>query len=237
MKKAIFFDLDGTLLPMDQKKFEYEYFKLAIEKFAALGYNPETFQSALWGGIKAMWSNPGEITNEELFWKEFKKVYPNAEEMAPLFKDYYFNEYNKIESIVTKDESVRKIVDWCNQNFEYVILATNPFFPTYATQNRMAWIGLKPEDFTHITTYETSYYSKPNKEYYKKLLDKYNLKAEECIMVGNNELEDYIVTKELGFDAILAGDFILPYKGSTTTPTSTKLCDLINAIKQIKESY
>ena len=39
--KAILFDLDGTLLPMDQDLFTEGYFRLLAEKMAPYGYEPK----------------------------------------------------------------------------------------------------------------------------------------------------------------------------------------------------
>ena len=38
--KAILFDLDGTLLPMDQDVFVQSYFKLLATRMAPFGYEP-----------------------------------------------------------------------------------------------------------------------------------------------------------------------------------------------------
>ena len=39
MLKAILFDLDGTLLPMDQDTFVNAYFTEILKKFVQLGYD------------------------------------------------------------------------------------------------------------------------------------------------------------------------------------------------------
>ena len=38
--RAIFFDLDGTLLPMDQDAFVKRYFGILSKYFAAVGFDP-----------------------------------------------------------------------------------------------------------------------------------------------------------------------------------------------------
>ncbi len=38
---TILFDLDGTLLPMDQEAFTTGYFKFLAKKLAPYGYEPE----------------------------------------------------------------------------------------------------------------------------------------------------------------------------------------------------
>ena len=41
MYKNYLFDLDGTLLPLDEENFVKHYFALLGKKLASLGYNPE----------------------------------------------------------------------------------------------------------------------------------------------------------------------------------------------------
>ena len=47
MLKAVLFDLDGTLLPMDQDEFVREYFGLLCRKMAPLGYEPKALVKAV----------------------------------------------------------------------------------------------------------------------------------------------------------------------------------------------
>ena len=75
-----------------------------------------------------------------------------------------------------------------------LILATNPIFPRIATLNRIKWAGLDPNDFMYISTYENSHYSKPSIKYYEEILNKLNLNKEECLMIGNDTSEDYVIT-------------------------------------------
>lgn len=42
-----------------------------------------------------------------------------------------------------------------------VALATNPIFPSVATESRIRWAGLEPEEFALYTTYENTAYCKP----------------------------------------------------------------------------
>ena len=50
MIKNIFFDLDGTLLPMDEEKFTKAYFSLLAKAVAPLGYESEKLINAVWKG-------------------------------------------------------------------------------------------------------------------------------------------------------------------------------------------
>ena len=72
--KAILFDLDGTLLPMDQDAFTGGYFKLLAKKLAPYGYEPKALIDGIWSGTAAMVQNDGSESNESAFWKRFAAV-------------------------------------------------------------------------------------------------------------------------------------------------------------------
>ena len=73
MIKAILFDLDGTLLPMDQDVFVKKYLELLTEKSISYGYKPESIAQTIWQGTYYMIKNDGSSTNEEIFWDVFTK--------------------------------------------------------------------------------------------------------------------------------------------------------------------
>ena len=67
--KAVLFDLDGTLLPMDQEEFIKAYFGLLAKRLAPLGYEADKLYQVLWYGVAAMVKNDGSCVNEDAFWK------------------------------------------------------------------------------------------------------------------------------------------------------------------------
>lgn len=75
MLKAILFDLDGTLLPMNEETFIPKYLKLLSERMEPKGYNKEDFIKVLWSGTKKMYLNDGSKTNEDVFWNEFSSYF------------------------------------------------------------------------------------------------------------------------------------------------------------------
>ena len=74
MITTILFDLDGTLLPMDQDKFIQSYLGRMAKKLAAYGYDPDLLVKGLWKGTGAMVQNDGKQSNEALFWTVFNAV-------------------------------------------------------------------------------------------------------------------------------------------------------------------
>jgi FMN phosphatase YigB (HAD superfamily) len=89
-----------------------------------------------------------------------------------------------------------------------LILATNPLFPAMATHRRVRWAGLKPENFEWITTYENSRFAKPNPEYYREILNRFDLHPEDCLMIGNDVDED-MIAQSLGMKVFLLTDCLI----------------------------
>ena len=49
---TVLFDLDGTLLPMDQSVFAQDYFGRLARKLAPYGYEPKKLIEAVWAGTE-----------------------------------------------------------------------------------------------------------------------------------------------------------------------------------------
>ena len=64
MLKAIFFDLDGTLLPMDENEFAKGYFGLLSNKMEKYGYDKNQLIKVILAGTEAMYKNDGNKNRE-----------------------------------------------------------------------------------------------------------------------------------------------------------------------------
>ena len=171
MLKAVLFDLDGTLLPMDQEEFVRRYLELLCRKMAPYGYEPQPLIKAIWDGTGAMVKNDGSCTNEEAFWRHFLGVYgESAREHVPLFEEFYAVEFQQARDFCGFTPRAAEILALVKERGLRPILATNPLFPAVATGSRARWAGLEPEDFALITTYENSRFCKPDPAYYREIL-------------------------------------------------------------------
>lgn len=206
---TVLFDLDGTLLPMDQDIFIKDYFGRIAAKLAPHGYDPKLLVDTIWRGTAAMVTNDGSKTNEEAFWEYAVSVYGNKIlQDKPLFDEFYEQEFDKIRAVCGFHLAAAEIVRGLKQRGIRVILATNPIFPARATQWRIRWAGLQPEDFALYTTYENSRFCKPNPDYYREILRQQGLTPEECIMVGNDVGED-MIAGSLGMQVFLLTDCLI----------------------------
>ncbi|MBQ6631901.1 MAG: HAD family hydrolase [Romboutsia sp.] len=209
MIKAVLFDLDGTLLPMDEEIFIKDYFTSLIKKISPHGYDPDQLVSGIWKATKSMMTNNGEKLNEHVFWEDFSKTMgEEVLEHMPLFEDFYNNDFDLLSSSCGYNEKAKEVVDKVKNMGYRVVLATNPVFPKTATEKRLKWVGLSPQDFELCTTYENSSYCKPNIKYYEHILNEIGCKAEECLMVGNNATEDMIAST-LGMKVFLLTDCLI----------------------------
>lgn len=212
--KMVMFDLDGTLLPMDMDEFTSGYFGLLAAKAAPYGYELQSVVKAIWHGVAAMVKNDGSCRNEEAFWKDFASIYgEQALKDKPVFDEFYANEFNEAKKFCGYDPKAAKTVHWIKDKGLRIALATNPLFPSIATETRISWTGLRPDDFEFYTTYENIGWCKPNLDYYREVLRWADLKGEECLMVGNDVGEDMIAA-ELGMKVFLLTDCLINKAGA-----------------------
>ena len=206
---TILFDLDGTLLPMDQEKFVNVYFKMLAAKLAPYGYEPQQLINAILAGIEAMIKNDGSQLNEDAFWKRFVEIYGDKVLTdKPVFEDFYKNEFQDARSFCGFNPKAAETVRSLKDKGYRVVLATNPLFPSIATESRIRWAGLEPSEFDLYTTYENTSYCKPNLDYYRDILKRIDCRPEECLMVGNDVGEDMVV-EALGMQVFLLTDCLI----------------------------
>ncbi len=211
---TILFDLDGTLLPMDQDVFVKDYFGRIAAKLAPQGYDPKKLVETIWRGTGAMVKNDGSKNNEEAFWEVAVAVYGDQiVKDKHFFDEFYEEEFDKIKTVCGYHPAAAQIVHSLKKRGYRVVLATNPIFPARATQWRIQWAGLTPKDFELYTTYENSRYCKPNPDYYQDILKQLNISAEECLMVGNDVGED-MIARELGMQVFLLTDCMINKTGT-----------------------
>lgn len=214
--KAILFDLDGTLLPMDQDKFIGQYFKdLAMYMYEKRGHEPGEYSKAIWTGVGAMLGNNGKVTNEEAYFSAISDIYgqESAELDYPYYDSFYREKYGDLKIHTWYTEKSSNMISCLKSKGFRVALATNPVFPSFATNMRIGWVGLKWEDFELVTTCDNIGFSKPNKEYYLEIARRMNVEPRECLMVGNDASDD-IPASLVGMDVFLLTDCLINKKNT-----------------------
>lgn len=207
MLDTILFDLDGTLIHMDQMDFVKSYVTRLCRRYVPCGYDKDTIVKALWAGTYAMVENDGTCLNEERFWQSFNALLGDTTTLRETIDDFYSVDFDGVKEITTPSPLPRQIIDTLQDKGYTLVLATNPLFPAVGVRTRLNWIDLKPEDFSLVTTYENSTFCKPFPGYYQEVLKTVGKTPEQCRMVGNNPLDDMSAAK-LGLDVYLVTDCI-----------------------------
>ena len=221
--QAILFDLDGTLLPMDQDKFMKRYFGEMAKVMVPLGIAPETVAPTIWAGTKAMVKNDGKATNEEVFWRVFTEISGlDAAPFKPVTDAFYTNQFHLAKEATGENPLAVEAVKAAREKAGKVVLATNPLFPMVGQRSRMGWLGLKSEDFDLVTAYETDCYCKPNPDYFRDVCRRIGAEPERCVMIGNDETEDMAAATASGIrTCFLVTDCRIPGEAGWNGPQGT----------------
>lgn len=139
---TVLFDLDGTLLPMDVEEFTKNYFGYIVQTMNENGRDGKFILKAIGKGVEEIVKNNGTLTNEEVFWNTFTSITKiKQEEIEPEFIKFYETRFDLIN---TGRQSIHMIqaVSLLKEKGYRLILATNPLFPSIATEKRIKWANV-----------------------------------------------------------------------------------------------
>jgi len=207
MLEAVLFDLDNTLILFD----ENEYFKNYISKVAIWFKDlmpEELFKVRLMTASQALLQNNGEMLNVDFYFNVFAKDFDDKKDMFwQKFKDFYATQYDQFESLVTVPEGVKSVMERLLAKKLKLVIAKNPMFPLNIQLKRLSWAGIADLPYSLITHIENMTYCKPRLEYYQQICEMINTPPSNCLMVGNDPVNDMIVAK-LGMKTYLTLDCI-----------------------------
>ena len=211
--RYVLFDLDGTLLPMDQDLFLKTYFGGLAKKLMPLGYDGEELFRAIWKGTGAMIKNDGSVLNQKRFWDVMYEIYGDRiGEALPYFDEFYAKDFDRVRDVCGFNPKAAETVRELKRRGYTVALATQPAFPAMATERRIRWTGLEPSEFSHYTTFENSRFCKPRGEYYLDVANEIGADPRECLMVGN-DISDDMPAANVGMKVFLLTDCLIAKDG------------------------
>ncbi len=207
MIKAILFDMDGTLLPMDNDKF----LKLYLSQVGACipGQDARFIAKCIMDATaQVMRREGGEESNAALFARHFCRMASlEFDACFAHFDRYYRDEFPKLGEHFPPEPMTREILALCRERGFVTALATIPMFPRAAMLARMTWAGMKEKDFALCTSYEDFLTTKPNPAYYLDVAGRIGALPGECLMVGNDARDDIRPALAAGMSAF----FLTPY--------------------------
>lgn len=192
MIKAVFLDLDNTMVMFDETAFYLRYMERIPSFFDDL-VPAEQFSDRLLLAIREMRCNEGEITNRDYFLNNFcQGLEDRRHDIWQRFSAFYQTEYEKIPVDAAKPDGLEQLLDQLAAWNLHLVVATNPLFPEIAQKKRMAWVGLDPKRFVLMTHIDNMYFVKPRQEYYRQICDMIGIAPQACLMVGNDAVNDMV---------------------------------------------
>ncbi|MEW6308239.1 MAG: HAD family hydrolase [Bacillota bacterium] len=231
--RALLLDLDGTILGLDLASFVPAYTRAAAEYFADV-IPPARFIKELFRATSAMVADDDpQATNADVFARHFfPAIGKPAEELLPLFDRFYQEEFPKLKVEATLKPESHQLVNAAKGLGLRLVLATNPVFPRAAVEERLRWAGLDSGEFELITTYEDMHFCKPNPNYYREILALIGLEAAECLMAGNDSLED-MVAGDVGIATYLVTDHVIMHPKGRKPDRSGTLAELVAILPEL----
>lgn len=238
MYQAVFFDLDGTLLPLDTDAFMRSYFQALGGYFASVGCDPRTGMAGIKVGTEAMLAPDGATTNCARFWQAFSPFMADQgddRDWEAALGAFYADVFPQLRGDVQPDPHALEVVACLRGKGYRLVLATNPLFPPEATEERLGWAGFAPEAFERITAYHNSRFAKPDAAYYQENLDALGLSPADVLMVGNDPVDDNAPATN-GIDLYLVTDHLVERGGEgadlAQTPHGT-MADLLAYVRAL----
>ena len=209
---TVFFDLDGTLLPMELDEFLGGYAQALGVFFGRKGLDAKSLVEDIFASTGDMGRSGTDVLNADAFWTAFEACGHARADFEPLLEEYYLHGFDALGANVAPNPRIVAAVKTLKDKGYRLAVTTMPLFPLPAVEARVRWAGLDPDDFEFMTTYDTAHAVKPQLAFYAEALERAGAQAREVLMVGNNTLEDGIATK-LGCDLFLIEDFLIEREG------------------------
>ena len=207
MRKALLFDLDGTLISNSTETFLPPYFSALTKKLETL-VPPEKLVQQLRASTMLMMQNNDPLkTNADVFSADFfPKIGLAREQLMPILDDFYLQEYRDLVVYTKPVEGAREIVAKAFEMHFPVVIATAPVYPLTALQQRLQWGNLGDFQYNLITDYESMHTCKPNPAYYLEIAKHLERSPDECVMIGNEVQMDIVPARRAGMKTFWVTD-------------------------------
>lgn len=199
MPLTLLLDLDDTLLDTNMDAFLPAYFG-ALAKHLKGRVSSEVMLPALMSGTQLMLASEDPAhTLKEIFEADFyPKLGIPKEQLSDVIEQFYDEVFPTIGHVTKKREGAVELVDWAFAQGYRVAIATDLLFPRKATYHRIRWVGLEPERFDLISSFETFHFSKSHPAYFAEVLGRLGWSDGPVLMVGNDVERDLLPAQRLG---------------------------------------
>ena len=213
--KAVLFDLDGTLLRAQMREFIPRYIR-GLAAYCADVVEPRKFEKTFFRIIRELIHTQGDglSTNEERVYARLERDLALPEsKMRESLAHFGTNDLIELQNLIRPIPLAKQIVKDCHEKGVPLVLATNPVFPMFMIRARMQWAELEEDFFSFITSYENSYFCKPQSGYFEGVAAQLGIAAENCLMVGNDSSHD-LAAVAVGMQTYLVDTWLIEREDS-----------------------
>ncbi len=136
--------------------------------------------------------NQSDLDNLSKFAIDFEsRINISQSEIIKRFKDFYQTNFAEVCQIMIVHPIAKELLNLASERFQ-IVAATNPLFPLVANETRFSQTGLDIFPWVEITSAEDYHFAKPHIEFYEELLDKIKKKPSECMIIGDDPINDMV---------------------------------------------
>jgi FMN phosphatase YigB (HAD superfamily) len=187
-------DLDGTLLGNRSVPLSLEFARRSLEAMRKYGGWRKSVRTLLTIQQELKRASR-ETTNDNRVIRHFAEaVGVPHEEGRRLLREHLAAIFPALERHFYPVPGAREFLEWARERYP-LTLATNPVWPPEIVELRVRWAGIDPSIFGFVTHVRRMHACKPEKAYYEEILELQGLKADECLLVGDDVKMDLPATK------------------------------------------
>lgn len=200
MIKAVFFDLDDTLLNNKNGTYIANYLNCVESYFSGI-HNKSGMKQTLIDTIGIMAYPPHYDTSNTQIALDWivEQGWGNMETVQAAFNEFYQDSFPKLAQHTYAVHKAPEVIEYLLNQDIAVVITTNPVYPTTAIHQRLGWAGLGNyiNEFAFITTGDNMHFIKPDPRYYAEVLARISVEPDEVIMVGNDLTNDIYPAEQL----------------------------------------
>jgi len=200
---TLLFDIDNTLLLFDDHEFLRNYVTSIHSYFEKEQPSLDTFMNIFLTSTNKMTNTyQSNLDNLSKFAVDFEsRIGISQSDIIDRFKTFYQSDFIEVCQIMTIHPNANELLNLASHHF-HLVAATNPLFPLMANETRFSQTGLDAFPWVEITSAEDYHYAKPHIEFYEELLDRINKNPSECMIIGDDPINDMVAGK-LGIKTFL----------------------------------
>lgn len=203
--KHLLVDLDGTLVGNRNVRLSLSFSQKALGVLKKYGGWRKAARALL--AINQEFEKPtSRLANNERVVKLFSEhMKLPLEEGRRILKDGVLKIFPGLKKYFYPIPGAKEFLEWAKDHYS-LTLATNPVWPEEIIHLRVQWAGLDPKIFSYVTDVTSMHACKPQPEYYQEILDNMKLKAEDCLLIGN-EIKMDLPATQVGIRVFIVGKY------------------------------